>query len=73
MPDEIMVRQWSFLPYYEGQKPDSQGRYTTLIPLASLPPGLKEEYSEAQAGFIQEQIKRREQSNAKNSATKRKG
>jgi len=54
---KIMVRQWSFSPYFGGQKPDSQGRYTALIPLESLPKGVRERYEAAQKDFIEEQRK----------------
>jgi len=52
---EIMVKQWSFSPYYEGQKPDKKDRYEILIPLESLPRVAKGEYKKAQADFIKAQ------------------
>lgn len=56
MRKEIMVWQWSSVPYFEGQKPDEKGRYSKLIPLAEIPKEARWEYELVQAEFIKQQM-----------------
>ena len=58
---EVMVKQWSYCPKCKGRKGgclecmSSSGTVFTLIPLSSLPAGIKQEYSGLQRDFIKHQ------------------